>query len=121
MTVILGHFLSIQDQVDWDKVRDQYQNTRPSWDNIKRQVREYQEKYPNATDKRLADLTGFTLGQVETVTHTSHKRCLKFFKRSGSVKQCAKSCGVTPVFARRIKDQLNGKRRIPRSERYLFQ
>lgn len=122
MTVVLSTLIDMADQVDWKSIKESYLETKPTWKNIRKTIEEYQERYPKADDTRLAELTGFSVAQVETVTHTAHKRCLAAIKDQPKVKPeaLAKKAGVSSKFAKRIWEQAQGVSRIPHQEQYLW-
>lgn len=120
MTVVMEQLLDMADQVDWEEVREEYRRNKPTWDNIRSLVKEYLEKNPKASDEMLSRLTGFSLRQIETVTHSAHRRCIRFFRKGGTLKNCPEKCNVSPAFAKRIYGMIRGRNKIPRSEKYLF-
>lgn len=122
MTVILETLLSKVDEVDWGKVKEEWLRNRPTWKNIRRVVEEYRKKFPDADDKKLSELTGFSVAQVEVITHSAHKRCLQELTRNPNIKprQLARAAGVSDKFAMRIWQQARGITKIPKQEEYLW-
>lgn len=122
MTVVLETLLHKAEDLDWAEVKKNYQDNKPSWKNIRKTVLEYQEKFPDADDKKLADLTGYSVAQVEVITHSAHKRCLRHLMEKQRVKPdaLAKAAGVSAKFAKRIWEQAQGVSKIPPQEKYLW-
>lgn len=122
MTVIMEHWLQHCSEQDWEQVQKDYELRKPTWQNIRRLVQQYQGKFPDADDAKLSELTGFSLAQVETATHSAHKRCIAFMKSNSRCKHktIAEKCGVSPAFAKRIYEQFHNGARVPKAERYLF-
>lgn len=122
MTAVLEALLSQHENVQWEEVKKSYDIRKPTWQNIKRLVKEYQEKYPGASCQKLCELTGFSIAQVETVTHTAHKRCIKFMQEhpKAKPKRIAAECSVSETFARRVYSHYTGEQECPKSERYLY-
>ena len=122
MTAVLEALLSQHENVQWEEVKKSYDLRKPTWQNIKRLVREYREKYPHATNQKLCELTGFSLAQIETVTHTAHKRCIKYMQDHPRAKprRIAQECNVSEAFARRVYSHYTGEQECPKSERYLY-
>lgn len=122
MTVILETLLSKVDEVDWKKVKDEWSRNRPTWKNIRRMVEEYRKKFPDADDKKLSELTGFSVAQVEVITHSAHRRCLQEIIKNPKIKprQLAQAAGVSDKFAMRIWQQARGVTKIPKQEEYLW-
>lgn len=121
MTVILEAFTDNAEAINWDNIREHYERNKPNWENIRRIVKGYQESDPTLTDQQLSELTGFSLKQVETVTHSAHKRCITYLKKNpkAKIKGVAKACSVSEQFAKRIYNQMYNEAKIPRAERYL--
>lgn len=122
ITIIIEHWLQNFSEQDWSSLREDYNKRKPTWRNIRRIVREYMEKYPEAKDSELASLTGYSLRQVETITLSAHKRCLDYLEEHPKAPPnvVSKDCNVSIAFATLIQEKLNGDRRIPKSERHLF-
>lgn len=122
MTLVLETLLNKVEEIDWAIVKENYQNHKPSWKNIRKSVLEYQEKNPKADDKKLSELTGFSIAQVEVITHSAHKRCLRHLMEKQRVKPdaLAKAAGVSAKFAKRIWEQAQGVSKIPPQELYLW-
>lgn len=122
MTVVLETLVHKSDGIDWKAVKENYQDNKPSWKNIRKTVLEYQEKFPEADDKKLADLTGFSVAQVEVITHSAHKRCLRLLHEKQRIKpdQLSKAAGVSAKFAKRIWEQAQGVSKIPPQEKYMW-
>lgn len=123
MTIVLESLVDLEDKVEWKTIRSEYERVKPTWQNIRRIVQEYQRKYPDADDTKLSELTGFSVPQIETVTHSAHKRCLAYMlehPRAQHIK-ISKECGVSQAFASRIYKQLREGAKIPKGERYLFE
>ena len=122
MTVVLESLLDQSGQVNWDSVRASHERIKPTWANIRRVVEEYQVKFPQATDQKLSELSGYSIKQVETVTHSAHKRCIEMMKRGPRFqpKRIAEDCNVSPKFAERIYEQFHKGAKIPKNEEYLF-
>lgn len=122
MTVIIETLLLQADSVDWEAVKKTYSGQRPTWKNIRSTIEKYTEDDPTLTDEDLVNLTGYSLAQVETVTHTAHKRCLAILMKSRGLKPKSLSvkAGVSEKFAKRIWEQQQGVSRIPKQEQYLW-
>jgi hypothetical protein len=122
MTLVLETLLNKFGEVEWSTVKENYQNHKPSWKNIRKSVLEYREKNPKADDKKLSELTGFSIAQVEVITHSAHKRCLRHLADKPKVKPdaLAKAGGVSAKFAKRIWEQAQGVSKIPPQELYLW-
>ena len=122
MTAVLEALLSQHENVQWQEVKKSYDVRKPTWQNIKRLVKEYRGKYPNATDQKLSELTGFSIRQIETVTHTAHKRCIGYMQEhpKAKPKRIAQECDVSEAFARRVYSHYTGEQECPKSERYLY-
>lgn len=123
MTVVLETLVHHTDGIDWKATAAAYELRKPSWANIKRIVQDYQGKFPESTDSQLAALTGFSIAQVETVTHTAHKRVILEFNKNKRLKAkgLAVKAGVSERFANRILEQINNGAKVPKSERYLYE
>lgn len=123
ITIMLEHWLNTCSEQDWETLREDYNKRKPTWKNIRRIVKEYAEKYPAATDAELANLTGYSLRQVETITLSAHKRCLDYLEEHPNAADItlSKDCNVSMAFAALIKEKLSGERRVPKSERHLFE
>lgn len=122
VTVMLEHMLGHMWEIDWTQVRKDYETKKPTWNNIRRIVQEYQVKYPDADDKKLSELTGYSLSQVETVTHTAHRRCIQYMINNPRCKEkrIAEECNVSEKFARRIYGHFKTGENIPKAEAYLY-
>lgn len=122
MTVVLETLLGKVKDINWTEVKENYQNHKPSWKNIRKKVLEYKEQYPQADDRKLADLTGFSVAQVEVITHSAHKRCLSVLHEKPKTKPdaLAKTAKVSAKFAKRIWEQAQGVSRIPAQEAYMW-
>lgn len=121
MTLVLETLLAKADEVSWPEVKSTYQENKPSWKNIRKSIVEYREKYPDADDAQLAAYTGYSVNQVEVITHSAHKRCLTALaKKQMKPDQLAKTSKVSAKFAKRIWDQYMGVARIPAQELYLW-
>ena len=122
VTVMLETWLERCSEIDWESIKKDYELRKPTWQNIRRKVQEYQSKYPDADDKKLSEMTGYSLAQVETATHSAHKRCLAYMKTNPRCKEkrIAEACGVSPAFAKRIYEQFHNGAKVPKAERYLF-
>lgn len=122
LTVILEYWLSTCSEADWDSVKKRYDETKPTWSNMRKVIQEYQRDYPDADDKKLSELTGFSIAQVETLTHTAHKRviayCMQYRTRGQS--RVAKDCNVSERFAGRIMKVLSGEQKPTKYEKGLF-
>ncbi len=123
MTVVLETLLHHTEHIDWKAEAAAYELRKPSWSNIKRIVQEYQGKFPGSTDEQLAALTGFSIAQVETVTHTAHKRVIAEFNKNKRLKAkgLSEKAKVSERFANRILEQLVNGAKIPKSEKYLYE
>lgn len=122
MTVILETLLTKVNEVDWKRVKEEWSENRPTWKNIRRMVEEYQKKFPDADDKKLSELTGFSVAQVEVITHSAHRRCLREIAKNPKIKprQLARAANVSDRFAMRIWQQAQGVTKIPKQEEYLW-
>ena len=122
MTVILETMLTRMDDVDWKQVKASYNEAKPTWKNIRRSIEEYRDKFPTASDQKLADLTGFSVAQVEVVTHSAHRRCLAILLENKKAKPdyIAKHAEVSQKFALRIWQQSHGVSKVPQQEQYLW-
>ena len=123
LTKMLEHWVDHCSEQQWDLVKEDYENNKPSWKNIRKTVKEYMEKYPDADDKRLSELTGFSTRQVETITQSAHKRCIAYM-RGNTVKDpntVSEQCNVSIKFATRMCKQFESKQKIPKSEEHLWQ
>lgn len=123
ITVMLAHWHDNCSEQDWEQVKADYNKVKPTWKNIKKNVQEYQKQYPEADDKRLSELTGYSIAQVETITHTAHKRTLAYMKRSPQSKpeRISKECSVSVRFATRLYDVVKGEKQPTKAEAYLFE
>lgn len=121
MTVVLEALIH-NHSVDWAAIKTDYASRKPTWANIRKRVEDYRVKFPEAPDEQLAALTGFSVAQVETVTHSAHRRCISYLKSKSvkPTKHAASKCAVSESFIQRIWDQLYADRKIPKSELYLF-
>lgn len=121
MTVVLEALIH-NNTVDWPAIKLSYAERKPTWANIRRRVEEYRLKFPEAPDEQLAALSGFSIGQVETITHSAHRRCISYLKSKHikPTKHAAAKCNVSESFIQRIHEQMYGDRKIPKSEQYLF-
>lgn len=121
MTVVMEALIH-NNTVDWSAIKADYAERKPTWANIRKRVEEYRVKFPEAPDEQLAALTGFSIPQVETVTHSAHKRCISYLKSKHikPTKHAAGKCGVSESFIKRIYEQMYNDRKIPKSETYLF-
>src|SRR5690606_8004352 len=104
------------------KVKDEWSRNRPTWKNIRRMVEEYRKKFPDADDKKLSELTGFSVAQVEVITHSAHRRCLQEIVKNPKIKpqQLARAADVSDKFAMRIWQQARGIIKISKQEEYLW-
>lgn len=109
--------------VDWHMVRTETKAAKPSWNDINKRIEEVREKYPDLDDNGIVEMTGYTLATVEAVTHTAHKRALRLIRKSENIDPAtlATKANVSRKFSERILAQYRGDKRIPVSERYLFQ
>lgn len=122
MTVIIENWLESHSELDWEALKREYERAKPTWQNIRRIVQEYQTKYPDADDAKLSELTGFSVAQVETATHSAHKRCIACMQNNAryKAKRVAEECKVSLAFATRIHEQFHNGAKVPKAERYLF-
>lgn len=123
MSVLVENLVGHSELIPWEDIQRSYELAKPTWANIRRIVQEYQVKFPQASDGELVDMTGFTLAQVETVTHSAHKRCIAYMKKypKRDFTRVAKDCSVSNNFAGRIYEQFHNGAKIPKRERYLFE
>lgn len=119
MTVVLDNLMARAKEIDWEVAKLDY--VKPSWANIRKVVDDYRKKFPDADDLKLSQMTGFSVAQVETVTHSAHKRCIAYMRRGGKKVEMPKQCAVSPAFANRIWEQFFSGARVPKGERYLFE
>lgn len=122
MTVVIETLMHNSDDIDWETAKRDYEHRKPTWQNIRRIVQEYQAKYPDVDDAKLSELTGFSVAQVETATHSAHKRCIACMQQNPRYKdkQVAEECKVSPAFATRIYKQFHEGAKVPKAEKYLF-
>ena len=122
MTVILETMVMRAEEFEWESIKKHYDNNKPTWTNMRKVVDEYKLKYPQATDEKLSEMTGFSLAQVETLTHSAHKRCMRILVRQPRIqpKTLATQAKVSEKFAKRIWDQAQGVSKIPKTEEYLW-
>lgn len=121
MTLVIETLLKEEGDINWALVKEEYQNHKPSWKNIRKSILDYQEKFPEAPDAQLADFTGYSIAQVEVITHSAHKRCLAILaKKSVKPLVLSKDAAVSAKFAKRIWDQFMGVAKIPAQELYLW-
>ena len=123
ITVMLAHWVENCSEQDWGAVRESYDGVKPTWGNIKKQVQEYQKTHPEADDKRIAELTGYSLAQIETITLTAHRRALAYMKKSPQSKpeRIAKECVVSVRFATRLYEINRGEKKPSKHEAHLFE
>lgn len=122
MTVVLETLVMRADEFEWDGIKTHYDNNKPTWKNMRKLVDEYRERFPQATDEKLSEMTGFSVAQVETLTHSAHKRCMRILLDSPKTKPkaLATQAKVSEKFAMRIWQQSQGVTKIPSVERYLW-
>jgi hypothetical protein len=120
MTIILEHLMDDADKRDWSIIRKSYDASKPTWANIKSSVEEYRKKHPNSTDQHIVDHTGYSIAQVETITHTAHKRCIAILKTKGG-SDLHEKANVSKRFARRMIECYKGDRKPPKTEEYLYE
>lgn len=124
MTIMIGALLGVRDQVDWKAIKASYNENKPTWKNIRKRVDEYQTRYPDADDKKLSELTGYSLLQVEVVTYSAHKRCLELMRADPHncplPAEIAKAAKVSEKFALRMWQQFHGATKIPQAEQFLW-
>ena len=122
MTVVLENLVAHADELDWGSIKTEYDNNKPTWKNMRKLVEEYRQKFPEASDEKLSELTGFSLAQVETLTHSAHKRCMRILVRQPKVKPktLATQANVSEKFAMRLWQQAQGVVKIPGAEQYLW-
>lgn len=122
MTVILDTLVMRADEFEWGDIKKHYDNNKPTWTNMRKAIEEYKLKYPQVTDEKLVELTGFSISQVETLTHSAHKRCMRVMVRQPKIKPkaLATQASVSEKFAKRLWDQSQGVGKIPKAEEYLW-
>lgn len=122
MTIMIGALLLVRDQVDWKAVKANYLDNKPTWKNIRKKIDEYRGRFPEADDKKLAELTGYSILQVEVVTYSAHKRCLEVLNKNPQAKPDAiqSAAKVSSKFALRIWQQFHGVTKIPQAEKFLW-
>ena len=121
LTIVLEHWVDNCHEQDWVTIKKSYDATKPTWKNIRFLVKEYVKRNPDASDADIVDYTGYSLAQVETITHTAHKRCLLAIE--GGITDVAKLAHLSNVsvnFARRILSCHAGEQKIPKEEAYLY-
>lgn len=123
LTKILEHWLENCSGQNWQTIKKDYDNNKPSWKNIRETVKGYAEKYPDASDEELVQMSGFSKRQVETVTLSAHKRCIAYIRANPTcnIDIVEKECDVSKRFATRIMKQFTGDAPKPKSEEHLWQ
>lgn len=122
MTVLIDYWVDNFSEQDWDSVKQQHEGSKPTWSNMRDVIQDYQSKYPDADDKKLSELSGYSIAQVETITHTAHKRVLAYMKKSRSKpEKIADQCGVSVRFVKRIQGIVQGTKKPSKNEAYLFE
>lgn len=121
MTVVLEALLSKADDIDWKSVEKGYKSEKLTWTKMRQVVSEYQKKYPDITDEDLVQFTGFSLAQVETLTHTAHKRVLEVMKdRRLKPATIADKASVSERFALRMWQMREGIKEVPKQEQHIW-
>lgn len=120
LTIVLEYWVDNCSDADWGIIKNNYEATKPTWKNIRKFVNEYLKKNPDATDTEIVNHTGYSLAQVETITHTAHKRSINGYRSGIEPELLAKKADVSVKFAIRIIDCIEGRHKIPKDEQYLF-
>lgn len=121
MTVVLETLLQHAGDIDWKTVAKEYKDEKPTWTKMRQVVNEYQRKFPQISDEDLVQFTGYSLAQVETLTHTAHKRVLEVMRdRRLKPKAIAEKAGVSERFALRMWQQREGLKEIPKQEQHIW-
>lgn len=121
-SAVINALLDFSEDVDWEEVKKEFKSTKSSWKNIAERVNEYQEKYPQATSEELSRFTGYSLYQIRVITHEAHTDVLRTLRAypKWDVSDIAHHSKVSERFVVRIQEQLEGIRKIPKNEAYLF-
>ena len=125
MTQMIIHLVEHIDdfKIDWKAVRTASKELRASWAERVARVHEYQGMDPEADDEKLSTYTGYSLATVEAITHTAHKRALRYIKRNKEIDAAtlSKKAAVSLKMADRVLGQYRGTKKVPLNERYLFE
>lgn len=122
MTTLIQCMLEDSVDKDWGPAREMYKQNRQTWPNMRKRIAERKLENPDVTDKELVSLTGFSIGQVEVITYTAHKRALNVLRTQPHLTsaQLAKESHTTTTFAKRIWDQAHGEKKVTRDEEFLW-
>lgn len=122
MTTLIQVMLEDSVGKDWSHAREVYKQNRQTWPNMRKRIAERLAENPKLSDADLVSLTGFSIGQVEVITYTAHKRALTVLKKKPTLTsaQLAKESHTTPTFAKRIWDQAHGEKKVTRDEEFLW-
>lgn len=122
MTTLIQVMLEDSEGKDWSAAREAYKQNRQTWPNMRKRIAECKEINPDVTDLELVSLTGFSIGQVEVITYTAHKRALSVLLTQPNLTsaQLAKASHTTTTFAKRIWDQAHGEKKVTPDEQFLW-
>ena len=122
MTTLIQAMLEDSVDKDWGPAREMYKQNRQTWPNMRKRIAEHKVENPQVTDAELVALTGFSIGQVEVITYTAHKRALTVLRTNPHLTsaELAKQSKTTTTFAKRIWDQAHGEKKVTPDEQFLW-
>lgn len=122
MTTAIDALITQDPAIDWAAAKKDAKLRTPTFNNVRRSIAEYLEKYPTADALTISRFTGFSHYQCRVVMHEANKECIALMNTNPHInfREMATQANVSEKFAIRMLGQKRGEVKIPQQEQYLW-
>jgi hypothetical protein len=122
MTTAIDALITQNPAIDWNAAKKDAKLRTPTFNNVRRSIAEYKEKYPTADALTISRFTGFSHYQCRVVMHEANVECIAIMTQVPDInfRDLATQANVSEKFAIRMLGQKRGEVKIPQQEHYLW-